>query len=227
VVKALKGSLDRLNQDSVTLYQIHWPGFPIINNWATNSFVDGLARVHRAGLAKAVGVSNFKAERVREVNSILADQGVPLATNQVQYSLLYRKPEQNGVLQACKDTQTTLIAYSPLTQGLLTGKYTLQNKPGGPRSGLFSDDRIRRIQPLLSLMRDIGSAHGGKSPAQVALNWVICKGALPICGVKNKQQAEDVAGVLGWRLSESEQEALERCSSVLQLDDIGAPFEQW
>ena len=63
------------------------------------------------------------------------------------------------------------------------GKYTLQNKPGGPRSGVFSDERIRRIQPLLGLLRDIGSGHDKKSPAQVALNWVICKGALPICGM--------------------------------------------
>jgi aryl-alcohol dehydrogenase-like predicted oxidoreductase len=152
VRNALKSSLDRLKARSVALYQLHWPGFPILNNWATNSFVKGLAQVQREGLAEAVGVSNFKAERVREANRVMKDNGVNLASNQVQYSLLYRTPEKNGVVEACKETNTAILAYSPLTQGLLTGKYTLDNKPGGPRAAAFSDDRVRSIQPLLAAM---------------------------------------------------------------------------
>lgn len=233
VVKGIKGSLSRLQMEKIGLYQIHWPGFPFVNNFVTNSFVEGLGRAKLAGLTDAVGVSNFKADRVREANRILNDKGVPLATNQVQYSLLYRAPERNGVIQACKDTNTALLAYSPITQGLLSGKYTETKKPGGPRAGLFSDDRIKQIQPLLSLLREIGSAHDGKTCAQVAVNWIISKGeqngytAIPILGVKSKKQADEAKGVLGWRLSEDEVKALDRTSQVLGDGSLGAPFEQW
>ena len=72
-------------------------------------------------------------------------------------------------MQACKDLGVTLVAYSPLTQGLLSGKYTQQNKPTGPRALIFDNDKIARIQPLLSLMRDIGEGHGGKTQTQVSL----------------------------------------------------------
>ena len=166
LVKACKGSLDRLQLDSVDLYMIHWPA-AFINGPANNAFIEGLGRVHQAGLARAVGVSNFKEERVRSASRMLADRGVPLASNQVQYSLLYRTPERNGVMQACKDLGVTLVAYSPLTQGLLSGKYTQQYKPSGPRALIFDNDKITRIQPLLSLMRDIGEGHGGKTQTQV------------------------------------------------------------
>ena len=64
----------------------------------------------------------------------------------------------------------------------VAGKYTVENKPGGPRSGIFNEERLRGVQPLIGLMRDIGSGHGGKTPAQVAINWTICKGVLPIPG---------------------------------------------
>jgi len=237
VVNALKGSLSRLQRDQVDLYQIHWPGFPFLNNWATNKFVEGLGRAHKAGLTKAVGVSNFKAVRVREANKILQDADVPLASNQVQYSLLYRAPERNGVIEACRETNTALLAYSPLTQGLLSGKYTTENKPGGPRAALFNDDKIRSIQPLLGLMKEIGSGHGGKTQAQVAINWIISKGqqegitAIPILGVKNKEQAEAAKGVLGWRLTKEELDALDRVSSVSSTLNVMeaqmAPFEKW
>jgi aryl-alcohol dehydrogenase-like predicted oxidoreductase len=134
------------------------------------------------GLADAIGVSNFNAQRVKATSLRLQQAGIPLASNQVQYSLLYRTPERNGVLEACREQGTTLVAYSPLCQGLLTGKYVEQGaKPFGPRKFLFSDSRIREIQPLISAMQAISEERGGKSLAQIAINWCICKGTVSPC----------------------------------------------
>jgi aryl-alcohol dehydrogenase-like predicted oxidoreductase len=116
VSKALRGSLERLGTDSADLYQLHWPGF-----FADADFWDGLADAYDSGLVRAVGVSNYSEKRLREVHKALAARGVPLATNQVQYSLLHRTPEK-GVLQACDELGVKILAYSPLAQGCLTGR---------------------------------------------------------------------------------------------------------
>jgi len=110
----------------------------------------------------------------------------------------------------CHEMGVTLIAYSPIARGLLSGKYTPQNPPPGLRRRMTSGKRLARMQSLIGLMREIGQANGGKSPAQVALNWVMCKQAVPIPGAKNERQARDNAGALGWRLGEAEVAALDR-----------------
>ena len=178
---------------------------------------------------QSVGVSNFNATRTRQAAAVLAARGAPLSSNQVQYSLLYRAPERNGVLDACREAGVTLVAYSPLAQGLLTGKYTGEgaDKPAGARGLIFTSSRIASLSALLALMREVGASHGGRTPAQVALNWIICKGALPIPGVKNARQAEEVAGALGWRLSPEAVAALDRASDFLGDVGFGAPFENW
>ena len=128
-MRALRHSLDRLGLESVDLYQMHWPFPPVsIDTW-----MDAMADAVQAGLIRAVGVSNYNAEQTRRAHDALAKRGVPLASNQVDYSLLQRKPETNGLLALCKQLNVTLIAYSPLAQGLLTGKYTPQNPPPGLR----------------------------------------------------------------------------------------------
>jgi aryl-alcohol dehydrogenase-like predicted oxidoreductase len=112
----------------------------------------------------------------------------------------------------------TLIAYSPIAKGLLSGKYTPQNPPPGLRRRMTSGKRLARMQPLIGLMREIGQAHGGKSPAQVALNWVMCKKAVPIPGAKSERQAGENAGALGWRLAEAEVAALDEESQLLSSE---------
>ncbi len=205
---ALRHSLDRLGLESVDLYQMHWPFPPVpIDTW-----MDAMADAVQAGLIRAVGVSNYNAEQTRRAYDALARRGVPLASNQVDYSLLQRKPETNGLLALCKQLNVTLIAYSPLAQGLLTGKYTPQNPPPGLRGRRYGGI-LAKIQPLTGLLREIGQAHGGKTPAQVALNWTISKGTVPIPGAKNARQAIDNAGALGWRLAEAEVAALDVASA--------------
>lgn len=226
VVSAARASLGRLGVSKVELYMQHWPGF-FVNGFFNDAYIEGLARCREEGLCDAVGVSNFNAARTRSAARVLEARGTCLASNQVQYSLLYRAPESNGVLEACREAGTTLVAYSPLCQGLLTGKYTVGgSKPSGPRAALFTEDRYRSIAVLLDLMRKVGAEHGGKSPAQVALNWTMCKGALPIPGAKNTKQVAEIAGAFGWRLSAGEVEELDAVSARVP-PSTGAPFENW
>ena len=211
LISALRGSLKRLNASKLDLYQIHWPSPPV----AVETWAEGLADTVEAGLTRAVGVSNYNADQMRRAHGVLAKRAIPLASNQVEYSLLDRSPERNGVFDACRELGITLIAYSPLAMGMLTGKYTPDNPPPFPRRRQYNGAYLARIQPLIGLMKQIGEAHGGKSPAQVALNWVICKGAIPIPGAKTVSQAQHNVGALGWRLTDAEVMALDDASRKL------------
>jgi aryl-alcohol dehydrogenase-like predicted oxidoreductase len=202
---ALRASLTRLRLNRVDLYQIHAPLPPMpIATWA-----NALADAVEAGLARAVGVSNYNADQMSRAYDVLAERGVTLASNQVEYHLLNRRVERNGVLDLCRKLGATLIAYSPLGKGLLTGKYTPETRAPGARAFLFGKARLSRIQPLIRRMREIGEAHGGKSPAQIALNWLIAKGTVPIPGAKNGRQAQENVGALGWSLTVAEVSALD------------------
>jgi len=204
MASALRASLDRLKLPWVHLYQVHGP----ISLRSHAAMAEALASVQKAGLVKAVGVSNYSEHEMRAIAAELDKRGVALATNQIEYSLLRTMPETNGLLRACKELGVVLLAYSPLGQGRLTGKYTASNPPPGRRN--FSDFPMQEIEPIVTELRRIGEHHGGKTPAQVALNWIICKGAVPIPGAKNRAQAEQNAGALGWRLSSDEVAALDR-----------------
>lgn len=211
IIHALRKSLERLAMQSVTLYQIHWPS-PLIS---VGTMMQGLAEAVQAGLAEAVGVSNFNTEQMAEAYEVLTKHGISLASNQVEYSLIQRDPERSGLLDLCRDLGVTLIAYSPLGMGMLTGKYTPNHPPSGVRGRRYSQHFLLKLQPLIDLMRRIGEAHGGRTPAQVALNWVIAKGAFPIPGAKNPRQVDDNAGVLEWSLTEEQVAALDAASDGL------------
>jgi aryl-alcohol dehydrogenase-like predicted oxidoreductase len=205
---ALRASLKRLRLERVDLYQMHWP-YPFVS---IESWMDAMAEAVKAGLTRAVGVSNYSAEQTRRARERLAKHGIALASNQIQYSLLHRTPERNGTIAACRELGVTVIAYSPIAKGVLSGKYTPDNIPPGVRGQMYNREYLTRVQPLIGLMKEIGQAHGAKTPTQVALNWLICKGAVPIPGAKNARQAQDNAGGMGWRMSEAEVSALDEAS---------------
>jgi aryl-alcohol dehydrogenase-like predicted oxidoreductase len=210
--RALRRSLERLKLEKVDLYQIHWDWPPVsIETWA-----DALADVVQQGLARAVGVSNYDEAQMRRANAVLAKRGVPLASNQVEYSLIHRHVEFNGVLKACQELNITLIAYSPIGMGVLTGKYGPDKPLPGFRGRRYNRAYLQKVQPLMSLIGEVGRAHDGKTSSQVALNWLMCKGVLPIPGAKNLHQARENIGALGWRLSESEVKALDEASANLR-----------
>jgi len=207
-LNALRNSLKRLNLKQIHLYQIHWPLPPIsIETW-----VDCLADAYLEGLCLAIGVSNYNAEQIERALTVLSRRGVPLASNQVPYSLLNRKIEHNGTWQICQENQIKIIAYSPLAQGVLTGKYSVQNRPKGIRRFIYKTDLLTQNEELIEVLKNIGTKYDHKTPSQVALNWVISKEAIPIVGAKNKRQAEENCGCLGWKLSASDMETLDRMS---------------
>ncbi|HTP13600.1 MAG TPA: aldo/keto reductase [Bacteroidota bacterium] len=210
LLRALRHSLQRLDFPTVSLYQIHWPlRFRSIGTW-----MDALADAVDQGLTRGVGVSNYGADQLKRAHEHLTRRGVPLLSNQVEYSLLDRSPEWNGVKKACEELGIKLIAYSPLAMGVLTGKYTADHRLGGYR-GLRFNRYLSRIQNLTGLLREVGQAHGNKSPSQVALNWTICKGTFPIPGAKNASQASENAGAQGWKLTTDEILSLEHAAGSL------------
>jgi aryl-alcohol dehydrogenase-like predicted oxidoreductase len=207
LMRSLDRSLERLGLERVDLYQIHYPFPPMpVEFW-----VEELAKAVKSGRALTAGVSNYGKTHMQRAYTVLSKYNIPLASNQVEYHLLNRTVEKNGLLDRCKELGVRLIAYSPLAKGLLTGKYTPETPPPGGR-GRSSSGILKEIHPLIALLAEIGTGHGEKTPGQVALNWVICKGGLPIPGAKTARQAGQNVGALGWRLTGDEIKALDNAS---------------
>ncbi|GAB4157415.1 MAG: aldo/keto reductase [Cyanobacteria bacterium J069] len=209
VADALTASLRRLQVPTVDLYQVHWP-FDFFMGQPT--LMNALADEVQQGRIKSIGVSNYSAEQTQRAFDLLAQRGVPLAVNQVQYSLLARQIERNGLLETTKQLGVTILAYSPLAQGLLTGKYTPETyvQPQGARKidPRFSREGLEKLAPKVNLLKEIGQTYE-RTPAQVALNWLMAQGGvIPIPGAKNASQVVQNAGALGWMLSEDERTAI-------------------
>jgi aryl-alcohol dehydrogenase-like predicted oxidoreductase len=203
LLRSLRASLERLGVPAVGLYQIHGP----ISLRGHAALAEALAGAHQAGLVKAVGVSNYSVKETRAIDAELRKRDLRLATNQIEFSLLRRSPETGGLLAACAELGVVPLAYSPIGQGRLTGKYSAANPPPGKRN--FSKHPMEVVDSVVAELRTIGEKHGGKTPSQVALNWIIAKGAIPIPGAKNRAQAEDNAGALGWSVDADDLAALD------------------
>ncbi|MBD3881191.1 aldo/keto reductase [Phormidium tenue FACHB-886] len=210
VEEALTASLKRLQLPSVALYQVHQPFAFLMGQ---KSLMNALADEVQQGRIKAVGISNYSAEQMREAHKLLSDRGIPLAVNQVQYSLFARQIERNGILDTARELGITILAYSPLAQGLLTGKYTPETThPTGARrlDPRFSQKGLEKLAPAIATLKEIGENYG-KTPAQVALNWLIAQGnVIPIPGAKNAEQVQMNAGALNWSMTEAERERIDR-----------------
>jgi aryl-alcohol dehydrogenase-like predicted oxidoreductase len=231
--EAVDGSLRRLGLERLDLYQVHFPLKPA----ALDEYMGVLADMAQAGKIGAVGVSNFNAALMRKAHACLARRGVPLASNQVAYNLLHRYPERNGVLDACRELNVALIAYTPLATGILSGKYRhratkltvlqrlffalgsldafKERRDGAPllRRLLTKPHAVSftRLEPLFVVMDEIAKTHQ-RSTAQVAVNWLLTANpcVIPIPGAKNERQARENAGALGWRLTEEERARLSK-----------------
>ena len=216
VSDALTDSLKRLQVQQIALYQVHWPFTFFLSQ---ETLMNALATEVEKGRIRAIGVSNYSQNEMQEAHQILARRGIPLAVNQVRYSLLTRQVESKGIISTAKQLGVKILAYSPLAQGLLTGKYTPDNtiNPTGARKidPRFSKENLQKIEPVISLLRTIGEKYS-RTPAQVALNWLIAQGnVIPISGVKTAEQVKQNAGAVDWKLSDAE---------IVQLDQASRPW---
>jgi len=159
----------RLGVESIDLYQVHWPN-PLVS---LRSTMAGMRRLQDAGIVRHVGVSNFSAGRWASAETQL---GRPVATNQVHFSLLHRKPDDANVPYA-QAQDRVVIAYSPLEQGVLGGRYDATHLPPGParrNNPLCLPENLERATPLIEALRRVAAAHDA-TPAQVALAWLVRK----------------------------------------------------
>ena len=224
------------------------------NSWAKSKdsiYWDGLAECYHRGLVKNVGVCNYGPTLVEECQKALAARGVPLASNQIGYSLLGRQNGAQETLDKCNELGVKVLAYYPFAMGLLTGKYTTMTAKDSngkeqvvaplnaadaslfknKKTGLERKDLARYafgdgvtvpeggIQPLLETMSAVAERRG-KTVSQVALNYIISKGAIPIPGCNTSSQLVDNMGAMGWRLTPTEIKMLE-----LEADKLGFGFD--
>jgi len=223
VVKACKGSLERLGMKSLDLYQIHFPAV-----WKNEVFWDGLADCYEQGLVKAVGVSNYGSDAVRAISKTLAARGIPLASNQIQYSLIYRFPELNGMKATCDELGVKILAYSPLGLGALTGKWAMDKLPSGPRATI-AEKLLRdpNWNGLITTMQQVAKQSGPETTlSQVALAWCSAKGTIPIPGVRNVRQATDDIKAMKLKLTQGEIDALDTAASKVApyIEPAASPF---
>ena len=208
---ALDASLRRLQRETVDLYQIHFP-FTLLR---IPSLMNRLADAVEAGRVRYAGVSNYSASQMRTAHAALARRGVPLVSNQVNYSLLNRQPERNGLLDTCRELDVTLIAYFPLASGMLTGKY----RTGGQQATGFrrfggNFRHPERLEPLLRALDEIGQTHG-RTLGQVAINWLARQdNVLPIPGARHARQAQENAGAIDFAISDAEAARLSKPEST-------------
>lgn len=205
IPKTIDDRLRFLDGYNIGNYMVHQP----ISFSSPEAEMDEMAKLVKAGKIRSVGVSNFSPERMRRAHRQLKKHGLPLAVNQVRYSLLDRAIEFNGVLDTAKELGVTIIAYTPLESGLLTGKYhknpeLLDKKPAFRR--IMFRPNIEKSRKLVYALEEIGKKYDA-TVAQVALNWIICAQGdtvVTIPGVTSERQAEENAGAMKFKLSGDE-----------------------
>lgn len=222
LVKAAKESLKRLEQDKLAIAQTHW-STANYNVFQEGALWEGLGDIYDEGLCEAVGVSNYGPIQLNKFSNRMKERNVPIAVAQVQYSLMTAR--NNEIMDACEDAGCRLISYSPLCLGLLTGKYNLDNLPreGNPRRQLFRE-LLPGAQPLLGTLNAVAK-DVGKTQSQVAINWAISKGTVPIPGARNLAQAQENLGAVGWKLSNAAVQELDNASAGVKKKMIENIFQ--
>lgn len=205
-----QASAKRLQLDRIPLYQIHQAN-PLVPD---SVIMPGMRSLLDDGLIGAAGVSNYSLNRWLKADQAL---GRPVISNQVHFSLAHPDALDDLVPFAERENRM-VIAYSPLAQGLLGGKYGVDNRPGGMRSAnrLFGTENLRRIEPLLRTLRDVADDVGAK-PAQVALAWLISlPGVVAIPGASSVEQLEFNVGAADVELTIETRDALTAAARSFQ-----------
>ncbi len=200
----------------IDLYQIHQPF-----SWSSvKKQMNEMAKLVERGLIRYVGVSNFSAKAMREADHVLREHGLRLVSNQVKYSLLDRKIEDNGVLQTALELGISIIAYSPLEQGILSGKFHGEDESvsiSGPRKWMkkFRSKGLERSLPLIDLLNHLSQKYE-VTPSQIALNWLIHANGDAVFAIPGASKIEHVAdntGTMKFQLTPGELQSLGDLSS--------------
>jgi aryl-alcohol dehydrogenase-like predicted oxidoreductase len=197
---AAERSLRRLGLKEVDLYQVHFP--PRL--MSLRGTMREMERLVKEGKVRYIGVSNFSVKQLEAARSYLSREEV--VSNQIQYSLVHRRPEQTGMVEHARKEGVTIIAYSPIAMGLLTGKYNVGNRPGGVRkfNRKFSKKGMRQVAPFLAELREMAKPECG-SMAQASLAWLLKDpNVVVIPGAKNPRQAEENVGAATCHITDAE-----------------------
>ncbi|HZU75017.1 MAG TPA: aldo/keto reductase [Acidimicrobiales bacterium] len=208
VVKRARASAERLGVDRIDLYQQHWPS----PDAPAEAVMAGMRRLQQDGLVTHVGVSNFSTKAWQEAEQAL---GGAVLSNQVRYSLVARRPEQNLIPRAAADGRI-VIAYSPLGQGFLSGRYDGTTNPGGvrARNPLFRAEVADKAKVLTTALSEVAAAHGATA-AQVALAWVVRRpNVVAIPGASSAEQMEQNAAAADIELTQDEDARLGEASAA-------------
>ncbi len=221
--KTIDDRLRHLDTDYIDLHQIHNP-FSVS---PVGSQMREMAKLAGSGRVRYVGVSNFSTDRMRKAHLELSRLGFALVSNQVNYSLLRREIESNGVLDAAKDLGVTIIAYSPLARGMLTGKF--HDRPEALRErnffrrfyGSLNKENLERSRPVAEALKSVAAKYDA-TPSQAALNWLMNfhgESVVVIPGATSPEQAGDNAGAMDFKLSGDDLAHLDEVSSKFRYRD--------
>jgi aryl-alcohol dehydrogenase-like predicted oxidoreductase len=217
--KTINERIRLLEPYPIDLYQVHQP-------WSfsgENSEMKAMAELFKRKLIKAIGVSNFSAQKMENSWATLQKSGIPLASNQVRYSLLDRRIESNGVLELAKKLGITIIAYSPLSQGIVTGKFhdnpdLLKNIGFRRYSSQFKPEGLEKSRPVVIMLKVLASKYN-VTPSQVALNWLIQYNGdtvVAIPGATKEIHVKENCGAMSFRLSDEDMARLDNVSSIFK-----------
>jgi aryl-alcohol dehydrogenase-like predicted oxidoreductase len=217
--KTINFRISALDPYPIDLYQVHQP-------WSfsgENSEMEAMAELFNKKLIRAVGVSNFNAKKMENSWKELLKSGIPLASNQVRYSLLDRRIESNGVMDLAKKLGITIIAYSPLAQGLVTGKFhdnpdLLKNIGFRRYSAQFKPEGLEKSRPVVTMVKELAQKYN-VTPSQVALNWLIQYNGdtvVAIPGATKEIHVKENCGAMSFRLSDEDMVRLDKVSSIFK-----------
>ena len=215
IIKTIDVRLNALSPYPIDLHQVHQPfGFS-----SEQAEMKAMAELVKAKKIRYVGVSNFSARKMRNAWETLQKEGMHLVSNQVRYSLLDRKIESNGILDTAKELGITIIAYSPLAQGLVTGKFhdnpeLLKNTGYRKYMPSFKPGGLEKSRPVVDLVKTLAQKYE-VTPSQIALNWLIHyhgETVVAIPGATKESHALENTGALKFRLSQEDMVLLHEIS---------------
>ncbi len=220
VIRACKKSLERLQVDVIDLLQVHWP--PLWHNFPTCEYMEALEQLIHLGLVRYIGLSDFPVELVESARSCLSVTDI--VSLQIRYNLIERDAEKELIPYALAE-DLVVIPWSPLAKGALTGKYTPDSLPEFKdvrgRDPIFHPKNFRNVYELVKVLEGVAKKYN-KTPAQVALNWLMTSypNILPIPGAKSPKQVKDNVGACNWRLDFEDWFILDQASREIRLDRV-------